>query len=296
MNWANNRANAAQAEAARERQYSHSVAEDRNRVIHKYNDLVYEYDALLDKKNLWEALARDNAHDNRLASQGNTVAGYTNNLAQELNIFKGELLHHFYTNAHPDTKLALPTGYNPKRAEAYGQMSMEHRKYINLRVMCRAEWYDWCLHVDVLAKASQAVVNAMMAPSDENTAIRNRGYLTDLKHESEMYHRMRDEAMDENKGVAIRDRFETERMAFWKDKVRYYIDTEDRNIPIPKTNLTAEANPGIHFDLHLPAGRLTKKWGIDIITGKPANCFRASNAGCLDVGMGAPYNVAGVYL
>lgn len=252
------------------------IANENGRIARKRLKLL---EALRHEHALWQAYVHENAKGNRLASEGNTVAGYTNNLAQELCILKFDLMHEFWAHSHPNTKLALPYSGLPERYETYKQMSMEHRKYINLRMMCRAEWYDWCMHIEVLAKASQAVVKAMMNPTPENASLRNRAYLVDLNREIDAYHDLRNRAMDVTQGVKLRDLFEQERMGFWKDRIRYYINTENRNCPVPKTDLTAQANPGIRFDLHLPAGRLTKNWGIDITTGKPAQCFRDNNAG-----------------
>jgi hypothetical protein len=172
---------------------------------------------------------------------------------------------------------------------------MEHRKYINLRMMCRAEWYDWCLHIDVLAKASQAVVKAMMDPTKENAVLRSRSYLNDLDAEITAYHALRDQAMDVTTGVAIRDAFEAERVEFWNDKIRFYTNVENRNCPVPNTELTAKDNPGIRFDLHLPAGRLTKKWGVDIITGKKSEYFRNIQAASIESGE-AGFNAGAFYL
>lgn len=278
----------------KEREASHYQNEI-NRVVQDHNRIVKKYNVLFDEHSAWKNYVYENAKGNRLASEGNTVAGYTNNLAQELCILKFDLMHSFYKQSHPNTCLALPESGLPERYETYKRMTMEHRKYINLRMMCRAEWYDWCLHIDVLAKATQAVVKAMMAPTKANEALRKRAYLDDLNREIDAYHALRDQAMDTTKGVAVRDRFEKERMDFWKDKIRYYVDKDDRNCPRPRTDLTAQANPGIRFDLHLPAGRLTQKWGIDITTGKKADYFRNLHAGAIESGE-AGFNAASFYL
>lgn len=287
-----NAANALANENANIADRNADIANENGRIARKRLKLL---EALRHEHALWQAYVHENAKGNRLASEGNTVAGYTNNLAQELCILKFDLMHEFWAHSHPNTKLALPYSGLPERYETYKQMSMEHRKYINLRMMCRAEWYDWCMHIEVLAKASQAVVKAMMNPTPENASLRNRAYLVDLNREIDAYHDLRNRAMDVTQGVKLRDLFEQERMGFWKDRIRYYIDTEDRNCPRPRTNEIREANPGIRFDLHLPAGRLTKNWGIDITTGKPARCFRDSAVGVLDASDSIS-NVAGLYL
>jgi hypothetical protein len=292
---ANARAANAIAIAHEKNQQANHYEGEIDRVVSDHNRIVNKYNTLLDQHQAWVNYVHENAEGNRLASEGNTVAGYTNNLAQELGILKFDLMHSFYKQSHTNTCLALPYSGLPERYETYKRMTMEHRKYINLRMMCRAEWYDWCLHIDVLSKASQAVVKAMMDPTKENAVLRSRSYLNDLDAEITAYHALRDQAMDVTRGVSVRDAFETERVEFWNDKIRFYIDKDDRDCPVPKTDLTAEANPGIRFDLHLPAGRLTKKWKIDIVTGKPAEWFRNSSAGSVKAGHGDLF-AAGFYL
>ncbi len=278
---ANNESNRANSEARRAneavdianenyRQANYHEAQSKK---HKRN-----YNALLAEHTLWKNYVYANAEGNRISSAGNTVAGYTNNLAHELRTLKFDLMHSFWDGSNPEAKIALPFHGLPARYETFKYMTMEHRKYINLRMLCRAEWYDWCMHVEVLAKAQQAVVKALMNPTKANEPLRNRKYLIDLQIETDQYNALREKAMELDKGEAAREAFEAERMEFWGDKIQFYIDTNDRNCPMPSNDLTAKANPHIHFDLHLPAGRLTLKWKMNITTGQPAVCFRKFNA------------------
>lgn len=264
----------AQARLRQEQGHSEDLERENNRLLNKYNNLVDEYNALLDKKAHLEKFVNHNDEYCRTIAKGNVVAGYTGELSQESNFLKWELVKQLTgsTRHLPDATLA--GSGTPLRLTEAKSLTQEQREYINLRLLCRAEWYDWCMHVEVLSKATNLVVRAFMAPSDANKHVRSRRYVEDLNAEVDAYHAKREQAMDLTHGESVRHAFEAERFDYWKDKVRYEIDRESNNSPTLRSVLIQQATPNVRFDLHLPAGRLTQQWGFDITSGKPAKCFR----------------------
>lgn len=281
-----NQANFFQREAAINEQEAQSAYSARNDTIHKYNKLVRRFNALAESKEYWEALARENANGNKWSSNGNTVAGFTNNLAQEIAILRGELTQELSKNKK-DVGLALPYGRISERTKATNALTQGNKNYINLRLLCRIEWYDWCQHVEVLAKASQASLNAFLEPNATNSALRKKEYIQDLKLESEQYHALRDAAMDPKQGEKIRADFEQERYKFWESRLRIAKQPDKYDKRTPDMIAAKLDNPGLRFDLHLPAGRLAAKWKIDITTGNNTDYFRELDAAnTLSAGIG----------
>lgn len=225
-------------------------------------------------------LINENADANRLASGGNTVAGYTNNLAQEMMLLRNDLVHGYAGHLGGNPGLAMPFGYSHGRHKALMSLTQEQRREINLRLMCRAEWYDWCMHVEVMSKFGMHVTAAFLNPAPHNAHIRNRDLLERYQHESERYHRLRDRAKTLAEGEALRNQFEQERYQFWKPRIRYG-NNPTSNCPFPSTEETRKAWPDIRFDLHLPAGRLAQAFGVNIETGEKARVYRERTAGAI---------------
>lgn len=229
------------------------------------------------------ALANENAVANRLASEGNTVAGYTNNLAQEMMLLRNDLAQKFAGGKDGHTAYSLPFGWAPGRKECLGRLSQAQRKEINLRLMCRAEWYDWCMHADVMAKFGAMMVAAFLSPTEGNKHLRDRALAERFTEESRAYHEARDRAMNTDHGVDMRREFEEERYRYWLPLIRYGYDAQN-NRPFPSSDETLKTWPTIRFDLHLPAGRLAKEFGVNIATGEKAHCFREVLAGAFQSG------------
>lgn len=62
------------------------------------------------------------------------------------------------------------------------------------------------------------------------------------------------------------------------------LTTKDKELyPTPETH---KNNPAQRFDLHLPAGRLARDFGINIETGTKADCYRKDSAATIIVGYG----------
>lgn len=238
-------------------------------------------------------IVNENAVGNRLASTGITVAGFTNNLAQEMMLLRHDLVRK-YAGDGKEQDVALPFGEPGNRAAAYGRLTMEQRKEINLRLLCRAEWYDWCLHSDALAKFGALLADAFLDQSPANAHIRNRKLVEAYKEESRLYHAARDRAMDVRYGDQERAQFEAERYRHWKGRIHYRSDN-DHNAPIPSPTITRQHRPQERFDLHLPAGRLARDFGVNIATGQMADCYRELGAAAIKAGQ-ADYNGTGWYI
>lgn len=240
------------------------------------------------------AVINDNAAGNRLASTGITVAGFTNNLAQEMLLLRHNLVRQYAGDGnHQD--IALPFGQPGNRAAAYARLTMQQRKEINLRLLCRAEWYDWCLHTDALAKFGALLADAFLNQSPENAHIRNRKLVEAYKEESRLYHAARERAMDVRYGDQERAQFEAERYHYWKGRIHYMHNPNNNNCPVPSPTVTRQHRPGERFDLHLPAGRLARDFGVNIATGQKADCYREKSAASLLSGQ-ADNNGTGWYI
>ncbi len=196
------------------------------------------------------------------ANKGNTVAGFTNSPAQEMELLIAQLLKisHLVSDPHE---------YWNHRAKAVANLSVSEKKEVNLMLLCRMEWIDWGLQVDVLAKFGAAVTEAFL--NGNNNQIRNRELLSYYTQTSKEYHVLRDKAMDPNQGVTIRADFESTRYNYWKNKVRYKHFSD--GTVCPNAKLTLEADPDITLDSHLIGGIIAEKFGINIRTLKKDVCF-----------------------
>ncbi len=212
------------------------------------------------------------------ASTGITIAGYTNNPAFEIEHLIGELLG-----------ISLFVGSDPihyckRRDEIITSLTDAQKKDINLKLMCRMEWIDWCLQVDVLAKFGAEVTDAFINPNDDNKILRNKSMLSFYTNASKEYHALREQAMNSDKGESIRTQFEQGRYDFWKNKIQYkYWD--DGTI-CPNADLTLEAHPEISLDSHLIAGQIAERFEVNIGTLKQDVCYRPYLTQLLKDGLG----------
>ncbi|GGY36680.1 hypothetical protein GCM10011297_07220 [Bacterioplanes sanyensis] len=229
------------------------------------------------------------------ASNGLAVAGYTNNLAQELMLYRAQLVFaalgldpndERFKRVPPELCLGLQGKHTP---ETLGERALNDGEIreINLRLLCRMEWYDWCLHDRVLSKAENLVLNALLNPSNANAHLRGRAFCDALKGEVDTYHQLKDRAMtveDAHNGpnstsAIMRRQFEQERYRFWQQNRIQFGYYEGK--PFPSSKETLKVNPKARFDLHLPAGRLARDFGIDIETGRKVSNYRGTTAACV---------------
>lgn len=220
------------------------------------------------------------------ASAGIVVAGYTNNIAMELTRYRNQLIAE-YTNGD-DEHTGLPFGQHPGREKLKSRLTIEQGKRINLRLLCRMEWFDWCLHNDVLAKYSAMMAAAIIEPTIHNIHLRNRKVLDRFSKEAREYNDLRQRAMNPETSESVRNLFEANRLEYWTPRIGY----EDQNLPMgrkyPYPSLAATKRRNIHqrFDLHLPAGRIARDCGINIETGKKAHYYRQDTAASTLTGHG----------
>jgi hypothetical protein len=210
------------------------------------------------------------------ATQGITVSGYTNNPAHELEICIAEQLN--ITDLITD-----PHEYTNARADIIKTLTPEQKKTINLKLLCRMEWIDWCLHADVLAKFGAEVTDAFINPTETNKLLRNKKMLSFYTKASKEYHALRELAMDPVTGEGVRAEFEDKRFNFWKDKIQYKY--WDDGVICPNTDLTLAKHPDISLDSHLIAGQIAELFEINIHTLKKDICFRATLAQCIPHGL-----------
>lgn len=225
-----------------------------------------------------------NAKMFRAGTEGITLTGYTNTPSVELAIYRNDLVAKAKGVA-PQLTDGMPfTLTSPNTLGLREKLTVAQREDINLRLLARMEWIDWCQHVDVIARFGQLSLEAFLNPTAANAAIRSRDLQQAFAKEAKQYNDLREQAMNianceegsrhQSMGERIRQQFEEERYRFWKGKVRF----KDFNIEggirrFPCTDSTLKANPGTRFDLHLPAGRLLQQFGINIATGKPGKVY-----------------------
>lgn len=225
-----------------------------------------------------------NAKMIRAGTGGITLTGYTNTPAVEIAIYSNDLVAQA-ANIQPQLSDGLPFSLvSQKTIGLLKTLTVAQREDINLRLLARMEWIDWCQHVDVIARFGQISLEAFLNPTTANIAIRKKNLQQAFNNEARRYNEMREQAKSligyerdssrRSQGELIRQQFEEDRYRFWKGKVRF-IDAPGPNgvQRIPSTEDTQKANPGIRFDLHLPAGRLIQQFGINIADGKPAKAY-----------------------
>ena len=258
--------------------------------------LAREKDGLLTRAKNAESylrVTRDRLLD---ASHGLAVAGFTNNLAQELMLYRAQLVfaalgldpnEERFQRIPAELRFGLQGKHTP---ESQGERALNDGEIreINLRLLCRMEWYDWCLHDRVLSKAENLVLNALLNPSDANAHLRDRAFCVALKGEVDTYHQLKDRAMtveDAHNGpnatsAIMRRQFEQERYRFWQQNRIQFGYYEGK--PFPSFKETRKVNPEVRFDLHLPAGRIARDFGINIETGAKSDRYRDKHtAGCV---------------
>ncbi len=239
---------------------------------------------LQSKHNTLLSVINDADEAGQVAGRGVVVAGYTNNMAMELLRLRFQLFAALTDGSWSYAGLAF--GNLPSRVEQAKRLTPENRRYINLRLLCRMEWFDWCLHNDVMAKFGALVTNAFINPTPENAHLRGRRLLEAFGKESTEYHALRDRAMNYEESEAIRDAFEEERYNYWHSRIVFGMSETVEGRPFPSSAETRKKNPDQRFDLHLPAGRLARDFGVNIATGEKADCFRESTAALMFVGYG----------
>ena len=238
---------------------------------------------LQSKHNTLLSVINDADEAGQVAGRGVVVAGYTNNMAMELLRLRFQLFAALTDGSWSYAGLAF--GNLPSRVEQAKRLTPENRRYINLRLLCRMEWFDWCLHNDVMAKFGALVTNAFINPTPENAHLRGRRLLEAFGKESTEYHALRDRAMNYEESEAIRDAFEEERYNYWHSRIVFGVNEKD-GTPFPSSAETRKKNPDQRFDLHLPAGRLARDFGVNIATGEKADCFRPYTAADIVTGYG----------
>ena len=216
-------------------------------------------------------------------SHGNTVTGFTNSSETELEMLAAHLLG--ITDLFCD-----PHQYWKQKYKIVKALSEKQHKAINLRMLCRMEWMEWCQQVDVLAKFGAAVIDAFIHKNNEH--IRSKALLCFFTKASERYHSLRTQAMNLRTGDKIRAEFESTRYDFWKDTIRF--KRHDDGVICPNANLTLEANPDISLDNYLIGGQITHEFGINIRTLRKDVCFKTElshsrSSGIKDWNLGCCY-------
>lgn len=199
-----------------------------------------------------------------LSSQGITLPAYTNNLAHEMYILRDELLN---------MPAPGPFAWGKEKQKRLAALSVAERREINMRLLCRAEWFDWCNHADVIAKFNTALLGAQMNPTEANKHLRQKDMLTYYHKACEDYFRIRDQAMEPALGEKVRAAFERERYAFWKNQLRFSLNGAIE-ATYPSFTETVKIIPSLRPDTYLVGGKVVEKFGLHIGTLKPAKYYR----------------------
>lgn len=288
--------------ASRQARNNASVAESWRSHAHalerKYDNLANMKEGYRHERNTLVNYAKENGLKLKELSQGNTVAGYTNNIVVELLQYR-QFLAAKACNIDVVAFVGMPFGvyYSSKFKNVDEQRAMlsdAQRKEINLKLFCRIEWYDWCMHSDVLAKFGAILANAFLNPSKDNAHIRSRPLVEFFNEESRVYHSTRDKAMNPQFGNGVRNDFEKARFNYWVNRMGYNYASTEHKPPCPATKKIHAINPEQRLDLHLPAGRIAEKFGVNIETGEKADRYRKYTAAViLDK---TPYSPKNLYL
>ncbi|UZK02445.1 hypothetical protein [Venatoribacter cucullus] len=259
------------------KQYAWELEARNESLLDKCNNAVDKHNHLYD-------LLKDTNEAGMVAGRGVVVAGYTNNMAMELLRFRFQLMAQLTDGNWNYAGLAF--GKLSNRHAQAKQISFEDRQYINLRLLCRMEWFDWCLHNEVMAKFGAMVTAAMLNPTPETAKLRGRRLLDAFVKESSEYHALRERAMNYEESEAVRDAFEQERFDYWNGRIVFGMSKAVEGRPFPSSAETRKLHPDQRFDLHLPAGRLARDFGINIATGDKADCYREGTAALIFLGYG----------
>src|SRR5690606_28559150 len=127
---------------------------------------------------------------------------------------------------------------------------------------------------------------AMLNPTPETAHLRGRRLLDAFVKESSEYHALRERAMNYEESEAVRDAFEQERFDYWNGRMVFGMSETVEGRPFPSSAETRKLHPDQRFDLHLPAGRLARDFGINIETGEKADCYQPYTAADIEVGYG----------
>lgn len=200
-----------------------------------------------------------------LSAQGITLPAYTNNLAHEMYILRDELLN---------MPAPGPFAWGKEKQKRLAALSVAERREINMRLLCRAEWFDWCNHADVIAKFNIALLGAQMNPTEANKHLRQKDMLTYYHKACEDYFRIRDQAMEPALGEKVRAAFERERYAFWKNQLRFIADKGETEATSPSFTESKKYSPTLRPDTYLVGGKVVEKFGLHIGTLKPAKYFQ----------------------
>lgn len=223
---------------------------------------------------------------NAVGTNGLTLAGYTNNLDREIQLVINKWALHYAPLSKECHRDRYCTYYlSEGQAFARSRLSVEHKKDINLRVLVRMEWFDWCMHSHVLGKALLDLANLTdrgVAPDLAKTLA------SKLRVKGLSYFKRYQKAMKYEHSETMRKEFENARYRYWRREgnIQFEQDPKD-GVWFPSTKATLAANPEARFDLHLPAGQIAAEFGISIETWKPTKRYRNSMAGNIAGGSGA---------
>lgn len=246
------------------------------------NDLAAENERLRDLGDEWfyyakklEKIVKNNNEFCHKTNHGIVVAGYTGNPAHEIAVYKAQLICE-----HTGISKNGISSEMPREAFIFSpqvpRLSEAQQKELNLRLLCRMEWIDWCMHVQVMSNFAGLLAEAFLNPTDANKPMRNRAFVQGFTRENRIYHAMRTEAMDVTKSERVRSNFEDARYKYWVSRIGYEHSKKynDNGYLCPTTRATRALCPTQPLDLHLPAGRLARDHGISLATGKPSAYFR----------------------
>ena len=250
------------------------------------DDLVAENRRLKNKVGRLEAvveMAEKNAHVTRETTKGNTVTGYTNNPAVDLAVYGDDLVRKYTRSSVNMPSHTLPWGTLPDKDAAYDGLTPESIKEINLRLLCRAEWIDYCRHSMDMARFGFHVIMAFLKPSEGNAHIRNKLLLNFYAYNAQQYFKAIDKAMNPETGEEARAEFEQKRYVFWQEHVRYGISK--RNRPYPSEKAIRSAFPDLCQNRYLVGAMIANVYGVHIGTGEKATEYRKEGAGLMPSGV-----------
>ncbi|MFL0805877.1 MAG: hypothetical protein K6L60_01170 [Oceanobacter sp.] len=251
------------------------------------DDLVAENRRLKNKVGRLEAvveMAEENALATREATEGNTVTGYTNNPATDLLVYGQELVKKYTRSNVNMPSYTLPWGTLPDKDAVYDGLTLESIKGINLRLLCRAEWIDYCRHSMDMARFGFHVIMAFLKPSESNAHIRNKKLLNFYAYNAQQYFKTIDKAMNPETGEEARAEFEQKRYVFWQKHVRYGISKAQKR-PYPSEKAIRSAFPDLCLNRYLVGAMIANVYGVHIGTGEKATEYRKEGAGLMPSGV-----------
>lgn len=231
-------------------------------------ELEKDYDEVVARSNERRRALIEEAGGNMWGTQGLTHAGYTNNLDREVQLVVNHWVLHYAPLSDPSYPDRYCTGYLTEGQEyARSRLTEAQKRDINLRALCRMEWFDWCMHSNVMTKA---LLDMSLGYYKDHKKVRHQLRLQGVK-----FANMQERAMHIETAEEERAKFEQARYDYWKGEgnIQFKRDPDD-GVWCPSTDATRAVNPDARFDLHLPAGIIAMKTGINIATRKEARCFR----------------------